>query len=751
MSDRSYSIPLTGSGASSAPVPPAISVSVTPATSSLQAGASQQFTSSVSGSTNTAVTWSVNGITGGNATVGTISSTGLYQAPSVTSVATETITATSTADTTKSAKATATVSPVATVTSVSVSPTAASVQVGKAQQFSDSVSGNSNTSVVWLVNNIQGGNSTVGTVNASGLYAAPSAVPANANVTVTVQSAADATKVANAVVTVTAAPVPVSVSVTPASATLQTGVTQQFSATVSGTTNTAVTWSVNGVTGGNATVGTISSSGLYTAPSVTSSATETISATSAADTTKSASATASVSPAPVSVSVTISPTSSSLQAGKTQQFTATVSGTTSTGVNWLVNNVQGGNSSVGTISSTGLYTAPTGLSSSTTMSVTAQSAYYSSSSASANVLIASSTSSGGVPPAANCTKYVATTGSDSTGNGSSSSPWQTIQHAADNASAGDVVCVADGTYSSCSTGSSIAYVSHSGSSGNPITFESQNKWGAKLTGTGSCQYGFQLYGSYINVKDFDISGFAVDAGGQGIILAGGSNHTITGNNIHNIANYNSTSGYGMNGIYVYQNSSYDTVDGNVFHDIGRTGSFTYWADHGIYSDGASNQTYENNVFYNITHGWGVQIGSHAQSNMLVINNTFDIANPNATGDIVMESVCTNCRIANNIFYNPSTACISNYSSLSGGSYTIDDNDCTLGTLVSPSGTFYTTSNNHLSLSTSGLMLSPSSHDYHLVGGSPAIDVGSSTNAPNHDYDGVARPQGGGYDIGAYEY
>lgn len=447
------------------------------------------------------------------------------------------------------------------------------------------------------------------------------------------------------------------------------------------------------------------------------------------------------------VSVSITPTSSSLDAGQTLQFAATVSGTTNTGAKWLVNGVQGGNSSVGTISSAGLYTAPSSLTSNTNMTATAQSIYNPSSSASANILVASSSSSG----ATACTKYVATTGSDSTGTGSSGSPWQTIQHAADNASAGDTVCVADGTYSSCSVGGSIADVSRSGSSGAPITFQSLNKWGAKLVGTGSCQYGFQLYGSYITVQDFDISGFTVDAGGQGIILAGGSNHIISGNNIHNIANYNSTSGYGMNGIYVYQNSSYDTVDSNVFHDIGRTGSYTYWSDHGIYTNGASNQTYENNVFYNITHGWGVQIGSNPQSDVLVINNTFDTANPNATGEIVMESVCTNCRIANNIFYSATAACIYNYSSLSGGSYTIDDNDCTLGTLVSPSGTFYTTSNNHVGLSTSGLVLNPSSHDYHLVSGSPAIDVGSSTSAPNHDHDANPRPQGAGYDIGAYEY
>ena len=42
-------------------------------------------------------------------------------------------------------------------------------------------------------------------------------------------------------------------------------------------------------------------------------------------------------------------------------------------------------------------------------------------------------------------------------------------------------------------------------------------------------------------------------------------------------------------------------------------------------------------------------------------------------------------------------------------------------------------------------------DYHLIVTSPTIDVGSSVSAPNIDIDGISRPQGNGFDIGAYEY
>jgi hypothetical protein len=71
--------------------------------------------------------------------------------------------------------------------------------------------------------------------------------------------------------------------------------TVQFTATVSHSTNTAVTWSLAGAGCSGTTCGTISSSGLYTTPaSVPSPATVTVTATSAADTSKSASATVTV-------------------------------------------------------------------------------------------------------------------------------------------------------------------------------------------------------------------------------------------------------------------------------------------------------------------------------------------------------------------------------------------------------------------------------------------------------------------------
>jgi hypothetical protein len=159
----------------------------------------------------------------------------------------------------------------------------------------------------------------------------------------------------------------VSVTLSPTSTTIPTGGQQQFSASVSGTTNTAVVWTASG--------GSVSSSGLYTAPS--SAGTYTITVTSAADTSKSATAIVTVSQ---SIAVSLSPTSASIQAGGQQQFTAYVSGTSNTAVNW--------SASGGTITSAGLYTAP---SAAGTYTVKAVSAADPTKSASASVGVSSQT------------------------------------------------------------------------------------------------------------------------------------------------------------------------------------------------------------------------------------------------------------------------------------------------------------------------------------------------------------------------
>ena len=121
----------------------------------------------------------------------------------------------------------------------------------------------------------------------------------------------------------------VSATISPTSATLAAGATQSFSATVTNAADTNVTWYVNQVNGGSSTTGVITSTGVYTAPSVQSQSTFTITAVADADTSISASASVTVTPL---VSVTLNTHNVAVETNHTLQFSATVVNTTNTAV-----------------------------------------------------------------------------------------------------------------------------------------------------------------------------------------------------------------------------------------------------------------------------------------------------------------------------------------------------------------------------------------------------------------------------------
>ncbi|HTM12731.1 MAG TPA: hypothetical protein VL127_07455 [Bryobacteraceae bacterium] len=179
---------------------------------------------------------------------------------------------------------------------VSVSPSSASVPLSTQKQFTATVSGSSNQAVTWDVNGAVGGNGTVGFIDSvSGLYTAPASVPSPATVTVHASSSAVAPAVAGSATVTVVNALPIAVTISPTSARVRVTATKQFTASVTNTTNTSVTWKVNGVTGGNSTFGTVSTGGLYKAPNIVPSPSKvTVSATSNADASKSASATVSI-------------------------------------------------------------------------------------------------------------------------------------------------------------------------------------------------------------------------------------------------------------------------------------------------------------------------------------------------------------------------------------------------------------------------------------------------------------------------
>jgi hypothetical protein len=157
--------------------------------------------------------------------------------------------------------------------SVSVSPETVTVPLGTTQSFAASVSGGRAVArVQWSVQEgIEGG-----AVTADGLYTAPLTA---GTYHVVATSIADPTKSATATVTV-----PIEIQIHPLTATTTIGDTRTFTGIVAGTTNKAVTWTVQeGVSGG-----TVSPEGVYTPPAVPG--TYHVTATSQADPTRSATA-----------------------------------------------------------------------------------------------------------------------------------------------------------------------------------------------------------------------------------------------------------------------------------------------------------------------------------------------------------------------------------------------------------------------------------------------------------------------------
>jgi hypothetical protein len=174
--------------------------------------------------------------------------------------------------------------PSATSTPLTVTVTgSATVALGSTAQYAAKVAGSSNQAVTWNVNQTAGGSAQSGTISATGLYTAPAAMPSSATIVIAAASAADS-GISGVISVVLQAPAGAATSVTVTGpAAVNVGTPAQYSAAVAGTQNQSVTWAINGTSGGNATSGTISATGLYTPPSsVPSNSAIVITATSVA-------------------------------------------------------------------------------------------------------------------------------------------------------------------------------------------------------------------------------------------------------------------------------------------------------------------------------------------------------------------------------------------------------------------------------------------------------------------------------------
>ncbi|MDQ8173228.1 MAG: Ig-like domain-containing protein [Gemmatimonadota bacterium] len=315
----------TRRGTAAVTVAPAVrAVDVTPGTATIFAGDTRQLGVTVTADpgASQAVLWRSS-----NATVATVSSTGLV---SGIASGTATITALSAADTTKRGSAVLTVRTVA----VSVSPTAATIAIGGTRTLAATVTADNglSTAVTW-----RSSNPAVATVSTGGVVTGV----ALGTTDVTAVSVADTTRRATASITV--APTVRAVDVTPGTATMFTGDTRQFAVTVTGDPGASQTvlWRSS-----SAAVATVSNAGLVSA---IAPGTATITVLSATDSTKRGTALVTVRAAAVS----LSPTTATVSIGGTRTLVATVAleNGASTAVTW-----RSSNAAVATVSSGGVVT-----------------------------------------------------------------------------------------------------------------------------------------------------------------------------------------------------------------------------------------------------------------------------------------------------------------------------------------------------------------------------------------------------------
>ncbi len=319
--------------------------SVSPATATVAPGGTKQF-AVLNLPSGTTIEWGVY-------PVGTISATGVFTAPSTVpsqeSATILAVTPIATNPVTYAVLGTATVTLTASNSlPPSVSPATATLAPAGTQQFSV-LNLPSGTAVTWAVT------PAVGTITVAGLYTAPKSVTSKETVTVTAKNSATQAVIGTASLTLTASPAsPTSIS--PATVTVAPAGTKQFSV-LNLPSGTNVAWELSPVTGN------ITASGLYTAPNSVGSK-ETLTVKAKNSSTQAVLGTASLT-LTASLPTRISPSTGAVAPAGTMQFSV-VNLPSGTNVTWSIAPV------VGSISQSGLYTAPASVPTAQTVTVTAK-------------------------------------------------------------------------------------------------------------------------------------------------------------------------------------------------------------------------------------------------------------------------------------------------------------------------------------------------------------------------------------------
>jgi len=400
------------------------------------------------------------------------------------------------------------------------------------------------------------------------------------------------------------------------------------------------------------------------------------------------------------------------------------------------------------------------------------------------------------------TYYIDTANGNDNNDGSYNTPWRTITFAKNAVSSGDTIIVRPGDYSSEGTIS----LTNGGAAGNMITIKSEPRRQAVIAK-------LNINAPYIRIEAFEITNDIDGREGGGIII-NSDNIEIIDNYIHHIW-YMGISSPGSNNVYIADNYMYHVgfgmvIDGNdwivenneierlfqsvpiaqggsdadfsrffgrnhiirnnYFHgnvqsEIGDAhtdcfqtynvgGSFAHNITieknrcEGFFIQGVIARTsttgyltdikIRNNIFAgNGNNAWGV-MGQNLED-VVIVNNV--ISNIRWYG-VGLNDASDNAVIMNNIFYNIAGEVYYSQGANLNGDYNI---------IYGGGSTPHIGA--HDLVGVNPLFVNPAIFDFRLQSNSPAINAGINTSIYGviEDIVGTFRPQGAGYDIGAYEY
>jgi len=406
---------------------------------------------------------------------------------------------------------------------------------------------------------------------------------------------------------------------------------------------------------------------------------------------------------------------------------------------------------------------------------------------------------------ANGAEYYVAPGGNNSAAGTSAAPWATLQRAADAVGPGDRVVVRAGNYKGF-------YLDTSGTAANPIEFfaEPGVLINAPTTGAGN-QDGINLeLASHIIIDGFSVTGMP-RAGIRSVGLDDDMAEFVTIRNVHAYNNgrwgiftghvndllieNNETSGsIAEHGIYVSNSGDRPVIRHNVtwgnhgagIHmngdlSLGGDGLITgalvssnrvygnaasingggFGGGSGINMDGVQDSRVENNLLYD-NHASGISLfqidGAEGSSGNVVVNNTIHQAS-NGRWALNIQNGSIDNTVLNNIIVTQNTSrgaidisanslpgFVSDYNAVASR-FTTDGGD----SIVSPAQWQSATGQDaHSFVATPAQLFENwNAGDYRLRSGSPAINKGTSVNAPAVDVDGTPRPAGA-VDIGAFE-